>query len=80
MSLFQLGIGPGLDFKVTGIDESWSELINGLTDVEGVKSYILLKTKLQFDTPPNSFTINDIEAQLDEITWRLMVAANPPVV
>lgn len=79
MSLNQLNIGPVDGFSVTGIDETWTNLDTG-TDIAAMKSYILLKTKLEFDPPATSFVIASMERQIKELEWRLMVQVDPDVV
>lgn len=79
-SLSQIGIGPDDGLVVSGVDEIWADLYNSVTNIESVKSYILLKTRLEFDPPTTSFLINAIENQIKEIEWRLMVQVDPDVV
>jgi hypothetical protein len=80
MSLNQLNVGPEAGFSVTGIDETWADLIDTATDIAGVKSYILLKTRLEFDPPSTSFAIGAIERQIKELEWRLFVQVDPDLV
>lgn len=76
-SLTQLGIGPATGLVVTGIDETWTQLFDAVTNLEGVKSYILLKSKLEFDPPQHGFLITAIQEQIQELAWRLMVEVDP---
>lgn len=78
MSLSQLNIGPP-DFKITGTSETWSDLYNSVTNIEAVKSYILLKTRLEFDPPTTSFLLDSIDRQIKQLEWRLMVEVDPAI-
>lgn len=75
-SLSQLDIGPA-DFKITDTTETWTQLYNSVTNLEAVKSYILLKTRLEFDPPTSSFLLDAINKQIEQIEWRLMVEVDP---
>ena len=70
MVLNQLGVGQ-IGFKITGYDETWEDFAGDTTDLEGIKTFVYLKTKLLFDPPNNSFVISAIEKQLDELSWRM---------
>lgn len=72
MVLNQLGIGP-TGFMVTGIEQTWSDLLEDYTDLEAVKSYIYIRTRLVFDPPTNSFLVNALESQMKEYEWRLSI-------
>ena len=73
--LNQLGIGPKEGFVVTGYDEEWVDFLEGeKPTLNMVKTYIFLKTKLQFDRPDTSYAIQAMEKQATEYEWRLMVA------
>lgn len=70
-SLSQLGVVP----PGTRIDDSattWTDIITG-DDIEGVKTYIHLKTKIIFDPPTSSFVLEALTKQLNELEWRLLV-------
>lgn len=75
LSLSQIGIGPLNDIIITSKDNTWHDFIGTSTiNLEGVKTYIYLKTKLIFDPPTNSTTIQSIENSLKELEWRMMLA------
>jgi hypothetical protein len=79
-SLNQLGIGPDGGFSITGIDETWDQLFDTVPNLEAAKSYILLKTRLEFDPPTTSLLVDAIDRQILEAGWRLMVEVDPDVV
>ena len=80
MALRQLGIGSEDGFLITGEDELWSEFVGELINIEGIKSYILLKCRLEFDPPGTSFLQESFNRQLTELAWRLMVEVDPDLV
>ena len=57
----------------------WDDLFDEVTNIESVKVYIWLKTRLVFDPPTTSYLIEAIERQLSEYAWRLMVQVDPPI-
>lgn len=75
LSLSQMGIGPPNGFIVTSKDNIWNDFIGSSTiNLEGVKSYIYLKTKLIFDPPQNSITIEAFNKSISELEFRMMLA------
>lgn len=73
-TLSQMGIGPVNGFIISSADQKWTDYIPDLTiNLEGVKTYIYLKTKLIFDPPTNSTVIKSIEDSLKELEWRMML-------
>ena len=79
-NLNQLGVGPANIFSITGIDQNWDDFLITATDLEPIKSYILLKTRLSFDPPQTEHLIKAIERQIEQIGWRLMVYKDPEIV
>lgn len=78
-SLGQLGVGPEEPVTVTGIDETWDDLFDGVSNLEPCKSYILLNTRMIFDPPTTSYLLGAMERQILEIGWRIMVEVDPEV-
>lgn len=78
-SLSQLGVGPDAGFLITTHENTWTELYDGDTNIEGVKSYILLRVKMEFDPPGTSFLIGAMKNQLEQLEWRLQVQLDPEV-
>ena len=75
MILAQIAIGPKNGFTVTSKDQLWTDYIDRSTiNLEGVKQYIYLKTKIIFDPPTNSTTIDAINKSLSELEWRMQLA------
>lgn len=70
MVLNQLGIGEK-GFAIMGSDEEWSDFIGDRTDVEAIKTYVYLKSRLVFDPPASSTVLTSIEKQCEELEWRI---------
>jgi len=70
--LFQIGIGSEF-YHIEDGSELWSDYIEDINDFEPIKDYIFIKTKLIFDPPANSFTVENLKKSLDEIEFRLLV-------
>ena len=74
-SLSQMGIGPKNGFIIMSSDDKWLDYIEDDTiNLEGVKTYLYLKTKLIFDPPINSTVIESFNKILSELEWRMMLA------
>lgn len=76
-TLTQIGIGPPEGFKITGPDETWSDLLGDKQDLESVKTYIYMKVRLVFDPPSNSSVLSAYKEACQEFEWRLNVAVEP---
>lgn len=74
-SLYQLGVTEE-PFVITGSDETWSDF-HSESDLEAVKTYVGLKTRMFFDPPTNSSLISAINEQIKELEWRINVAVDP---
>ena len=72
--LTQMGVGNPDGFKITGLDETWNDFVGETRlDVEMIKSYVYLKTKLMFDPPQNSFLVDSIKNLCSELEFRINV-------
>lgn len=74
MTANQLGVGDD-GFVITGPDETWEDFVGSNKNLESIKLYIYIGVRLAFDPPANSFVVNSLEKQRDELTWRLNVQA-----
>ncbi len=77
--LLQLGVGPDKGFSIQSDDETWDEYIGDDTKTNQlamVKSYMHLKVRLLFDPPLSAALIESINHQIDELEWRLSIAAD----
>lgn len=82
--LNQLGIGPVDGYMIESDNEEWEDLLlNEESDPEDplasipsnqlnlVKTYIYLKTRMVFDPPTTSYLIDAMNKQIAECEWRL---------
>lgn len=67
--LAQVGVGPAEPFKITGPETTWDEF--DCHDLEAVKEYMYLKTRLTFDPPANSSVSAAYNDRAAELEWRL---------
>jgi len=79
-SLSQIGIGPGGGFSITDTEDEWPDLYDEVVNLEGVKSYIYLKTRLLFDPPTTGYLVQSVNAQILELESRLMIEVDPDFV
>jgi len=66
--LTQLGVGPTEGFRIDNATE-WANYIGDAIDMEWVKDYIYLKTRLIFDPPQTGFLVDAIKSQIAELEW-----------
>lgn len=71
MVLCQLGVGPDTPYRIEGPDNTWDEF--ECFDLESVKEYIYLKTRLIFDPPVNGSVTSSYEQRASELEWRLQI-------
>ena len=75
MILTQLGVGPAEGFSIEDDTTVWTDFIQDVKKLESVKTYIYLKVKLLFDPPLSSAVIESMNRLINELEWRLNVAA-----
>ena len=75
MILTQLGVGPAEGFSIEDDTAVWTDFIQDAKKLESVKTYIYMKVKLAFDPPLSSAVIESMKRMIDELEWRLNVAA-----
>lgn len=75
MILTQLGVGPAEGFSIEDDTAVWTDFIQDVKKLESVKTYIYLKVKLLFDPPLSSAVIDSTNRLINELEWRLNVAA-----
>lgn len=80
MAVSQLGIGPDGGFSISNDTATWSDLFDGVSNIEATKSYVILKSKMEFDPPGTSFLMGAYDRQLDELGFRLMTEVDPDFV
>jgi hypothetical protein len=81
MNLSQLGVGPATGYRITGDTETWEDYLGTeFTNLESVKNYIALYTRLVFDPPTSSYVVEVLQRSLAELEWRLKLQTEPPLV
>lgn len=78
-NLTRVGVGPETGFKINKKENTWSEFL-GEEDprLESAKEYIVLQTKLLFDSNSMSSSMIDIYTQKsEEILYTLQVVVDP---
>ena len=75
MILTQLGVGPAEGFSIEDDTAVWTDFIQDVKKLESVKTYIYLKVKLLFDPPLSSAVSDSTNRLINELEWRLNVAA-----
>ena len=75
-TLKDLGAGPSEGYKISGEDNTWSEFIGDNIDLEKVKNYVYLKTRLIFDPPQSSSVLDAYKQEIKELEWRINVAVD----
>ena len=66
--LNKLGVGPENGFMINDENASWYDFMLSDTNLESIKTYVFIKTKLLFDPPPPS-AIAIYEKQAQELEW-----------
>ena len=77
MALHQLGVGPqdNKGFSINDYSAKWSDFLGDEINLNSVKQYIYMKVRMVFDPPGNSFVMDALKQQCQEIEWRLNVQA-----
>ena len=71
MSLTQLGLGPAEGFKVPNKATTWADILGTRQDLESVRSYIGIKSRMLFDPPTNSYIMQALNNAATELEWRI---------
>lgn len=72
--LCQLGIGPKEGFFIENAEPTWEDyfkLIGNMPMRHAIKEYVYIKVRLLFDPPANSFTLDAMKKNAEELEWRL---------
>lgn len=73
--LTQLGVGPDDGYEITGSENIWDELLASKKLLNWCKTFVYLSVKLMFDPAMPGPVIGAYERQIQELTWRITVAA-----
>lgn len=73
LTLNQLGVGPKYPFSITGPETQWSDFLGEQgTILQGIQTYVYMRARLMFDPPTNSFLVDSLKKQIEEMEWRFM--------
>lgn len=75
--LKQIGVDITGSLSLDGV-EDWSDILGKHVDIEMIKNYIYLKTKLIFDPPLNGSIMESIKEQIKEYEWRINLEVEVP--
>lgn len=71
--LEQVGIGKEY-FSITDATQLWSDFLGDSLDLLGPSmTFVYLQVRMLFDPPSNSFVMEAMKAQSEELLYRLMV-------
>lgn len=73
LTLNQLGVGPRYPFSISGPETQWSDFLEEQSAVlQGIQTYVYMRVRLMFDPPTNSFLVDSLKKQIEEMEWRFM--------
>lgn len=75
MTLHQLGIGPADGFSIEDYSSRWSEFLTNPINLRAAQEYVYMKVRMVFDPPGNSFVMDALKQQCQELEWRMNVQA-----
>lgn len=78
--LTEAGVGPKSGFVITSNEETWDQFVAEKIAQSLVKQYVWIRCKMSFDPPNNSFVLESLKDQEQEIIWRINVRVDCPVV
>lgn len=73
--LNQLDVISDDGFRISGYDETWSQLTDQLTLAEMVKEFMYLKVRMIFDPPGSSVVSDAYNSRIAELEWRMNIQA-----
>jgi hypothetical protein len=79
--LQQMGVGADTGFVISDNTIVWDQYVTDLSIQSLIRLYICMKTKLGFDPPVTSFAIDAVQKQIEELGFRINLAAehlSPP--
>lgn len=74
--LTQIGVGPSAGFSIQDSYATWTDFMETDARLEMVKTYMYQKVKFMFDPPDRSVIADAMKRQIDELEFRLSVAAD----
>lgn len=73
-TLHQLGVGPEDGFSVEDDTTQWDAFLStNQVQLNTIKTYVGLKTRMLFDPPTTSYLKDSLEKQIEQLEWRISV-------
>lgn len=77
-TLFQVGVGDKIHYFISDETTTWDDLFDKEEDlIDFIKLYTYMKVRLGFDPPTNSFVLEAIKQQMQELEYRILLQADP---
>lgn len=77
-TLRQLGANIPDGYMITSKEETYDDLLGDDSKLRNqVEMYFYLKTRLGFDPPTNSYLVDSMKGQIDELEFRILVRLTP---
>jgi len=73
--LTQMGVGPTEGYEIDTSDNTWDEILAGNNVLSWCRTFVYLSVKMMFDPNLPGPVIGAYERQIEELTWRITVAA-----
>ena len=73
--LNQMGVGPKKVFSITDKHETWNKFTENFDEIQSVKTYVYLRTRMIFDPPTSSLVSEAINRNIAELEWRLNLSS-----
>lgn len=70
-TLGQIGVISEDHYQITDASDEWEDIISDPALIDPATSYVYIKTRLVFDPPANSFVIEALKKEADELIWRM---------
>lgn len=72
-ALFDLGVGPLMEFEIEDAEAKWSDFLTGNSANNSIRTYVYLRVKMLFDPPATSYLIEATNKQIEKMEWLLNV-------
>lgn len=73
-TLRQLGANIPDGYMITSKEETYEDMLGNDSKLRNqVEMYFYLKTRLGFDPPTNSYLVDSMKGQIDELEFRILV-------
>lgn len=69
--IHQIGVGGNKPFVVKDSSTTWHEFSDKIDEMESLKTYVYMKTRLQFDPPQASSAMTALKEMIAELESRL---------